>query len=127
MKLCPCEAKTHPFDLNTSLWRKDDMFNLGENDTRAQTGAVYRGSVWIQTSNLAGEWDTEPVGYISLHYRAATSCQVTDARPRVQCVILEQWLPANYQPRQHTAIKNATPSVCGANLSNYIFVTYEKS
>lgn len=52
---------------------------------------------------------TKPVGYISLHYRAATGCQVTDARPRVQCVILEQRLPANYQPRQHAAIKKRNP------------------
>lgn len=48
---------------------------------------------------------TEPVGYISLHYRSAAACQVTDARPRERCAILEQRLPANYQPKQHTGIK----------------------
>lgn len=35
MKVCTCEAKTHPFDLNTSLCRKDDILNLEENDTWA--------------------------------------------------------------------------------------------
>lgn len=49
---------------------------------------------------------TRPVGCISLHYRsAAAACQVTDARPRERCAILEQRLPANYQAKQHTGIK----------------------
>uniref|UniRef100_A0A665X6T9 Uncharacterized protein n=1 Tax=Echeneis naucrates TaxID=173247 RepID=A0A665X6T9_ECHNA len=42
--------------------------------------------------NIKPGWQvrqTKPVGYISLHYCAPTDCQVMDARPRVQCVILE--------------------------------------
>lgn len=106
---------------------KDGMLNLEENDTWAWTRDLHSGSAWIPTSKLAGKSETKPVRYISLHYRAATGCQVADARPRVQCVILELRLPANYKPRQHAPIKDATLSVCWVNLSNYIFVTYEKT
>lgn len=49
-------------------------------------------------SSIKPGWEvrqTEPVGYISLHYRSAAACQVMDARPRERCAILEQRLPAN--------------------------------
>lgn len=67
-------------------------------------GMNQRFAQWLSVnSDIKTGWQvrqTEPVGCISLHYRAATGCQVTDAGPPVQCVILEQRLPANYQPRQ---------------------------
>lgn len=40
---------------------------------------------------------TLPGGDVSLHYCASTGCQVTNAKPRVQRMILRQKLPANYQ------------------------------
>lgn len=71
-------------------------------------------SAWWRgvNSGIKTGWEerqTEPVGYISLHYRSAAACQVQDARPRERCVILEQRLPANYQPQQHTGIKTQPP------------------
>lgn len=66
----------------------------------------------FQHQNWLEKSETKPVRYISLHYCAATGCQVADAGPRVECAILELRLPANYKPRQHAPIKDATLSVC---------------
>lgn len=117
---------------NTSFWFEYITVPKGQHAKPGRkwyTGINTRLAQWLSVNpNIKPGWKVRQTSGIHkpslqfCNWLSGYGCRASGAKCDSGAVAA-----ANYQPRQHTAIKNATPRVCWANLSNYIVVTYEKT